>query len=269
MRILFITLLLIGCPKEDESKNTDSSPKKPQPSQTGFTLNVVGTEEKLADTLQIADFGMATVVSSDPERNGNRVEFKLSGCARSGVKLFSFPSNEVSKDDGSLPVAVTNEVGADQGFLVIDTSGSKDAVSGCALQARVTNSSGGFDLVEKNVIVREGNLGFSNPTLTAAGVVSVMIEKNASDEIDGTWIFKVEREKYILAAASVAGNQGQITDDKFSIDTLVIDWKKKEQEGDAGELPAGRYLIVIMTGKTAESSDEVFAAAMGGIAVSL
>ena len=287
MRILFITLLLIACSGKDDSKKTDPEPKpttspspkptetptSPQPSQTDFSLGVFSfstenPKERLADTLQIAHYGTATVVASDQKRNGNRVKFQLSGCARPGVKLFLM--SEIDENNGSFPAAVVSEVDKPHTFLVIDTSGSKDAVSGCVLQARVTNPSGGFDLVEKNITVQEGKIGISNPALTAAGKVSMTVETE-SEEIVWTGVFKVESEKYILAAAQ--DGSGPITANKFAIDTFVFDWEAgEENQEEEGELVVGKYLIVVMIGNKKEEDqggDTIESAAMGGIAVSL
>ena len=299
MRILFITLLLVGCPDKDDPQNIDPEsttspspdttqqpsptntqtkttpppklpdPTFPQPPQTGFALHVFGygTKEGLPDILQIAVEGGALVLTADPTRYNDDVKFLLYGCARPGVKLFT---QDINLDDGSAPYELEGKVGDTEYFSVIDTSGAKDAVTGCVLRANVISSNGVVTSIEKPVTVRAGKLRLSNPTLTAAGEVSVTIEAESGTSkayVNLTRVFRVETGGYRLMAISNDDDDDLITPNTpydFSIDTGVIDWGQEEQK-EEGVLEAGTYFIFLSVDDRQGNKYR----AKGGIEVSL
>ena len=315
MRILFIALLLVGCPDKDDPKNIDPSttlpapntnpqpsptntqtkttppsklpdptfpqpPSPPQPPQTGFALHVFGTKDRLPDELYIADLGGAMVMPADPARYSDYVKFLLHSCARPEVRLFTI--RDIDQDDGSAPYELEGRVGEWEFFSVIDTSGAKDAVTGCVLRASITASSGAVTNIEKPVTVRAGKLSLSNPTLTAAGEVGVTVEAESGTPeayVNLTAVFKVETGYYRLMAI----NNGSFsltpnTPDNFTVDTRVFDWGQEEQEQEQeGELETGTYIIFLDVGDSDDSDkgDKVNKVnnpkywAQGGIEVSL
>ena len=297
MRILFITLLLVGCPDKDDPKNIDpesttspspdttqqpsptntqtkTTPPPPPPPQTGFALNVVGTKEKLSDTLEIGSQGAAILIPADPTRYGDDVKFSLRGCTKPGLMRL-LPMGLLDYGT-SFPYELEGQVGDLTYFHVIDTSGAKDAVTGCVLRASVIARSGAVTNIEKPVTVRAGKLRLSNPTLTAAGVITATVEAMSGTPeayVNFTVVLWVGQDGRYLPMAHSKDDHPVTpnTPSSVTIDTFVVGWGDGESKEET-VLEQGTYIILLGVSDKQDGGpgpEGITFWALGSIAVSL